>query len=84
VMNGAYEQRPVEVLRLLRLALHLRMYGENAPGGNETWCQFDRECEVYLRSIDDAFYLGCDECSETVKILTPDEAINLMEIGRAQ
>jgi len=38
--------------RLLRYVLHLRMYGENAPGGNETWQQFDRDCDEYLRSVE--------------------------------
>lgn len=38
-----------EATRLLNLALHLRMHGENAPGGTETWRQFDRECEHFLR-----------------------------------
>jgi hypothetical protein len=34
---------------ILDYALHLRTYGENAPGGNETWREFDRRCETYLR-----------------------------------
>jgi len=41
-----------EALRLLRLALHLRMHGERAPGGDETWAQFDRECEAFLREAE--------------------------------
>lgn len=41
----------VEATRLLNYALHLRMHGERAPGGNETWAQFDRECEHFLRAI---------------------------------
>lgn len=36
---------------LLRYALHLRMYGENAPGGNETWAEFDRRAEALLRTL---------------------------------
>lgn len=39
-----------EAVRLLKYALHLRMHGERAPGGNETWQQFDRDAEAYLRS----------------------------------
>lgn len=39
-----------EADRLLEYALHLRMYGERAPGGNETWRQFDRDAEAYLRA----------------------------------
>lgn len=38
--------------RLLRYALHLRINGENAPGGNETWQQFDRDCDEHLRSVE--------------------------------
>jgi len=34
---------------ILDYALHLRTYGENAPGGNETWREFDLRCETYLR-----------------------------------
>jgi hypothetical protein len=34
---------------LVALALHLRMHGENAPGGNETWRLWDREAEDFLR-----------------------------------
>jgi hypothetical protein len=37
--------------RLLEYALHLRMNGERAPGGNETWAEFDRRCEAYLRHM---------------------------------
>jgi hypothetical protein len=37
--------------RLLEYALHLRQYGECAPGGNETWAEFDRRTEAYLRSL---------------------------------
>lgn len=35
--------------KLLEYALHLRMYGERAPGGNETWRQFDTDVEHFLR-----------------------------------
>lgn len=28
---------------LVREALHLRQYGENAPGGTETWAEWDRK-----------------------------------------
>lgn len=34
---------------LLEEALHLRMYGENAPGGNETWGDWDKRTEAFLR-----------------------------------
>ncbi len=36
---------------LLEYALHLRMHGERAPGGNETWAEFDVQCETYLRRL---------------------------------
>jgi hypothetical protein len=39
-----------EADRLVAYALHLRMHGERAPGGNETWRQFDRDAEAYLRA----------------------------------
>lgn len=38
-----------EPLTLVKYALHLRMYGENAPGGTETWKEFDRRAEEFLR-----------------------------------
>ncbi|OZE35626.1 MULTISPECIES: hypothetical protein [unclassified Rhodococcus (in: high G+C Gram-positive bacteria)] len=31
-------------------ALHLRINGERAPGGNETWAKFDRFAEAVLRA----------------------------------
>lgn len=37
-------------VKLLEYALHLRMHGENAPGGTETWAQFDRDTEAFLRA----------------------------------
>jgi len=40
-----------QAVRLLDFALHLRMYGENAPGGSETWAQFDGDVEGFLRSL---------------------------------
>jgi hypothetical protein len=46
----AVAERDSEARRLLEYALHLRMHGERAPGGNETWAEFDRRCEAYLRS----------------------------------
>lgn len=35
--------------RLVEYALHVRMHGENAPGGAETWAHFDRAAEAFLR-----------------------------------
>jgi hypothetical protein len=39
-------------IELLRYALHLRMSGERAPGGTETWREFDQRTETLLRAID--------------------------------
>ena len=36
-------------ISLLEEALHLRQNGERAPGGNETWRDWDRRAEVFLR-----------------------------------
>jgi hypothetical protein len=38
-------------IRLLEEAFHLRMNGERAPGGNETWQDWDRRAETFLRDI---------------------------------
>jgi hypothetical protein len=43
------EDRRQRATGLLEYALHLRMHGERAPGGNETWAEFDRRCEAFLR-----------------------------------
>ena len=40
-----------DATRLLEFAMHLRSYGERAPGGSETWQEFDRAAEVFLRSL---------------------------------
>lgn len=40
-----------DALELLRYALHLRMHGENASGGTETWAEFDQRCEALLRRV---------------------------------
>lgn len=50
----AAERQRDDAIRLLIYALHLRMHGERAPGGDETWSQFDRDAEAYLRRIGDA------------------------------
>ena len=39
-----------QAVRLLEAALHLRMNGERAPGGNETWAALWRDVEVFLRA----------------------------------
>ena len=38
-------------IRLLEAALHLRMNGERAPGGSETWQDWDRRAETFLRGL---------------------------------
>ena len=40
--------------KVVEYALHLRMYGEMAPGGNETWRRFDTLAEAALRGMHDA------------------------------
>jgi hypothetical protein len=42
---------PDAAVRLLEEALHLRMNGERAPGGNETWRDWERRAEKALRDI---------------------------------
>jgi hypothetical protein len=37
---------------LLREALHIRMYGEFAPGGRENWHDWDRKAEHFLRGLE--------------------------------
>ena len=36
--------------KIVEYALHLRMYGERAPGGNETWSEWDSMAEGALRA----------------------------------
>lgn len=43
----------VEAIRLLEYALHLRQHGERAPGGTETWAEFDQCAETFLRQRQD-------------------------------
>lgn len=42
--------KPPEIA-LLEEALHLRMNGEYAPGGNENWHDWDLRAEVFLRGL---------------------------------
>jgi hypothetical protein len=46
-----YMEPDDNAVRLLEEALHLRMNGERAPGGNETWREWDRKAEEYLRDV---------------------------------
>lgn len=45
------ESTPAKGLVLLEYAMHLRMYGEKAPGGNENWRDWDFITEEYLRAM---------------------------------
>jgi hypothetical protein len=47
-LSYAYQTPAV---RLLEEALHLRRNGEHAPGGNETWRDWDERAEKYLRGL---------------------------------
>jgi hypothetical protein len=40
-----------EAKQVIEYGLHLRMYGEKAPGGNETWEQWDNMAEAWLRGM---------------------------------
>lgn len=42
---------PDLAIRLLQDAFFLRQNGENAPGGTETWREWDGRCEAFLRSL---------------------------------
>lgn len=44
--------RHAEAFALLRQAHHLRTHGERAPGGSETWADWDRQAETLLRAAD--------------------------------
>jgi hypothetical protein len=41
----------VDAVDLLQYGLHLRVHGENAPGGSETWREFDQRTEAFLRKV---------------------------------
>jgi hypothetical protein len=53
-----FVRRPTlaEAVTLLEYAMHLRQHGERAPGGNETWREFDMRTEAFLRRT-----MGLDE-----------------------
>lgn len=40
-----------EAHRLVAEAHHLRQYGERAPGGAETWREWDRKADAYLQGL---------------------------------
>lgn len=64
-------------VKLLEYALHLRRHGERAPGGTETWAQFDRDAETFLRGRHSERHAGMGlPCSEEGgKPCTIDEKI---------
>lgn len=41
----------IEAVQILEYGLHLRMHGECAPGGTETWREFDSRTEDFLRRL---------------------------------
>lgn len=41
----------IDAVQILEYGFHLRVHGENAPGGNETWREFDRRTEDFLRQL---------------------------------
>jgi hypothetical protein len=50
----ALEQELAEAMELVEYSLHLQMYGERAPGGDETWHELNRRTEAFVRRGDDA------------------------------
>jgi hypothetical protein len=46
-----YVAEHARAVMLLREALHLRMNGERAPGGNENWRDWDRKAERFLQGL---------------------------------
>lgn len=62
----AFQRR--EAASLLEYALHLRMHGENAPGGSETWAEFDRKAEDFLRTHGAAAALNATTVKEWADI----------------
>jgi hypothetical protein len=47
--EGTVAKMHIAARDLIAYALHLRQHGERAPGGNETWADFDRKAEDFLR-----------------------------------
>jgi hypothetical protein len=42
-------QALADARRLVHAALHLRQFGERAPGGRETWAEWDRTADAWSR-----------------------------------
>jgi hypothetical protein len=61
-----------DAILLLEYALHLRQHGERAPGGNETWAEFDRRCEAFLRQVSASCATESAEIASGVPASTPD------------
>lgn len=49
--RGQIGRHLLDALQILDYAMILRMHGERAPGGNETWAEFDRVAERFLRKV---------------------------------
>jgi len=45
-------------IRLLEEALHLRQNGERAPGGNETWRDWDKRADRFMHERLDRLHPG--------------------------
>lgn len=58
-----------EALDLLKYVLHLRMHGENAPGGSETWREFDTRCEAYLRKTESVDQISAQRIEPVIQIV---------------
>jgi hypothetical protein len=48
---------------LIEYAFHLRQYGERAPGGSETWREWDVNAEIWLRSHDHPHQGTTERCA---------------------
>jgi hypothetical protein len=49
----AWAEIVADLTGLVEEALHLRMHGEYAPGGNENWATWERAAERWLRGLAD-------------------------------
>jgi hypothetical protein len=75
------KEEPVksEAVRLLEEGLHLGMYGERAPGGDETWGKWFTKVELYLRAL--PHMCGAVSPMATTCILLPSHTHHLDDNG---
>jgi hypothetical protein len=45
-----YKAAVESALALVSMAMHLHQYGEEAPGGYETWARFERDARAWIDS----------------------------------